>query len=862
MTDDYQNERGLKILEGFALIAANSDIEGFFRSACRYLADQLDADCVYIGELDQKRGRRLKLIAVAGGPESIPENFPLPGSLAEEAINLGAFSHNRDLAEKFPRDPLVAGIAAQSCRVVPLTNSQGEITGVFAVLVGAPVDDSTHLGLISNIIAERIASELERSRLTRSVTRGIKRLSGFAEAASDWFWEMDEELRFSYFSDHFTSLTGVEKSMLMGKTRLETGNPNVSQEEWNQHLADLADHRPFKDFVHPRTRPDGSTVWIAISGTPNFDEEGEFQGYFGTGRDITEAKVQKDDLVAAKKRAEAANRSKSEFLANMSHEIRTPMNGVMGMAELLTRTSLDDKQRSFANIIVKSGTALLTIINDMLDFSKIEAGQMVIDLGQFDLWETIDDIAALVSTKVAEKDIELIVRVDPNLPRRYSGDAGRIRQIVTNLVNNAVKFTETGHVFVEVTGQRANPDEEEDGEILDYALSFSIQDTGIGIPRQQLSRIFNKFVQVDGSTRRKYGGTGLGLTISRSLVEMMGGEIGVESEAGVGSTFWFQLTLPAETRPETTKTVLEEELAGLRVLIVDDNETNRAILTEQLQTYQMDTATCASGADAISVLRRAHQQDIPVELIVLDYHMPGMSGSETTEIIRQDANIANTPIIMLTSVEEMEDGSRFSSLNIQGNLIKPAGMDRMMEAIRRAMEINPNRKTMSAPGETAIGRQQEFTNSAEPDFDETIATIENGVAVSPDILMISRNQTVTSKFSADLANSNLRITCTNDRDQALAILENQEPMTILFDMSSIGDALPALVSEIATLELNEGLHTAKIGIVDSASEENRRRCIDAGLDDFIEQPVSVAALRDMIGKWTPSLDVNAAVAPF
>ena len=390
------------------------------------------------------------------------------------------------------------------------------------------------------------------------------------------------------------------------------------------------------------------------------------------------AKLKHENLrvKAAVNRAELADRAKSEFLANMSHEIRTPMNGVMGMAELLLKTELDQKQKTFADIIVKSGAALLTIINDILDFSKIDAGQMELDPAPFKIGEAIEDVATLVSSKVAEKDLELVVRIDPQLPEMFVGDVGRIRQIVTNLMGNAVKFTEEGHVFIDVSGGVENGNAN---------LKIAIEDTGIGIPEEKARRVFEKFSQVDESATRKHEGTGLGLAISSSLVELMGGKIGVHSELNKGSTFWFEITLPVHGNP-TRKKHVPVDVSGARVLIIDDNQVNRSILLENMQAWKFDSAAAASGPEGLAVMRAMASQDIQLDCVILDYHMPAMNGGEVAMAIRSDASISDVPVIMLTSVDQTEDGQNFSSLGIQGHLVKPARSSLLLETIIRVLQ--------------------------------------------------------------------------------------------------------------------------------------------------------------------------------
>ena len=395
---------------------------------------------------------------------------------------------------------------------------------------------------------------------------------------------------------------------------------------------------------------------------------------------LAKLRVEQQRSAKAVERARNADRAKSEFLANMSHEIRTPMNGVMGMAELLAKTDLDSRQRTFTEIIVKSGASLLTIINDILDFSKIDAGQLTLDPAPFRLAEAIEDVATLISSRVAEKDLELIVRVDPAMPQMLVGDVGRIRQIFGNILGNAVKFTDNGHIFVNVAVVEDDPHFREIDEENHLVFKIEVEDTGIGIPAEKSKAIFEKFSQVDGSATRKHEGSGLGLSIAASLVKMMDGTISVQSVPNQGSTFTVMMALPIEKSAIKPKSV-PKDLSGSHILVVDDNEVNRSILLEQMDAWRFDSASASDGDEALAILKVASQNGVRVDCVILDYHMPEMNGGQVVAEIRKDPMLADLPIIMLTSVDQTEEGRTFSSLGIQAHLLKPARSSLLLETI-------------------------------------------------------------------------------------------------------------------------------------------------------------------------------------
>ncbi|MEM7425103.1 MAG: response regulator [Pseudomonadota bacterium] len=573
-----------------------------------------------------------------------------------------------------------------------------------------------------------------------------------------------------------------------------------------------------------------------------FDSDGEVPYLVGYIMDVTGQHESEE----ARRAAEAAERSKAEFLANMSHEIRTPMNGVMGMAELLSKTELDNKQRSFTNIILRSGSALVTIMNDILDFSKIEAGQLRLDCEPFELKTVVEEVTTLISSSAAEKDLEIIVRLAPGLPRKVIGDAGRLRQIITNLLTNAVKFTEEGHVLVDVGGTVG-------AEKL--RLDVRIQDTGMGIPADKCETIFEKFSQVDGSATRKHEGTGLGLSIAASLVDLMDGEIGVDSSLGRGSTFWFNVRLPIEEAGAEVSEV-PEDLVGSRILVVDDNDVNRAILQEQMTGWRFDSAAATNGPHALAVLEAAAGRGIRVDALILDYHMPDMDGADVARAIRGNTALSDLPIIMLTSVDQTAEGESFSSLGIQGHLVKPARFEQLLSTIVRVLH-EAKGETGNATAEPSAGAGREPTD--EELLAMPIPRAADGVPVTPpaaqaepetiDVLVAEDNEVNQLLFEQILEGTSYSFIIADHGKHAVELYERHRPRVICMDVSMpVMNGLDA-TREIRELEKSNGLRTPVIAVTAHALKGDMERCFDAGMDDYLPKPISPHELESKLDHW-------------
>ncbi|MDR7144183.1 response regulator [Rhizobium sp. BE258] len=571
--------------------------------------------------------------------------------------------------------------------------------------------------------------------------------------------------------------------------------------------------------------------WVNMEAT--ISERGHWIALF---TDVTEMKQREGELQRLLSRAEAADRAKSEFLANMSHEIRTPMNGVLGMAELMAKTDLDARQKTFIDIIVKSGNALLTIINDILDFSKIDAGQMKLRKASFDLVEAVEDVATLLSSQAAEKDLELLVRADPNLPAAVIGDAGRFRQVVTNLVGNAVKFTEKGHVFVDIGFRQGS-----DGEVM---VELRIEDTGIGIPAEKLQSVFDKFSQVDSSSTRRHEGTGLGLAITAGLVDLFGGYIHAESEAGKGSVFTVNLPFAVAAAKLDPKP-LPVNVRGARILVIDDNEVNRAILSEQLTLWGFDGVAAESGATGIAILEAAHQVGVAVDALVLDYHMPRMNGAEVARRLRADPRFENLPIIFLTSMDISGSEKEFAALNGQAHLMKPARANLLRGTIVEVVRA----KRVKQASETELARLQAEAQLKEPEFEEPVREEPRRKAEFVDVLVAEDNEVNQIVFTQILQGTNLSFLVVNNGQEAVNAWETHSPRIIMMDVS-----MPVLnghdaTRAIRTRERGQGHRVPIIGVTAHALESDRELCLDAGMDDYMSKPISPELLEEKIQLW-------------
>lgn len=579
----------------------------------------------------------------------------------------------------------------------------------------------------------------------------------------------------------------------------------------------------FEFSAQSRSRT-GSLHWFEILGSIIRDETGKAIRMEAFVKNITRQRRQAAELEKATDEAIAASKAKSEFLANMSHEIRTPMNGILGMAELLANSEIEDRQKEFVSVINNSASALLTIINDILDFSKIEAGAFEIDPVPFDLKSSLDDVVSLLRTRAQEKNLELIINYPSRFPKGFIGDAGRIRQVVTNLLGNAVKFTEKGHITTEVDIKRSH----------DIAIcTVKVTDTGIGITPEKLEHIFDKFTQADGSTTRVYGGTGLGLTISKHIVELMDGRMTVESTLGEGSTFTFRIPLPLD--PDAKDEKFDSTLiAGKRALIVDDIEVNRMLLSEQLSGWDVQSDTAIDGVDALTKIRSAQERGQPYDFLLLDFLMPGMNGQEFAQVLKQTSTITAPQIIMLSSCDQPVSSTSLSSIGIESYLVKPVREARLFDTIVRTLS-NPSDRLKPLEKVDA----QDVARETKPLKTEIL--VAEDFALNRDVVKLMLVDTIFSPVFAE--NGQIAVDMfTAEPDRFSAVIMDVS-MPVLDGYQATG--------HIREFEKATGRKPISIvALTGHALKNDRQDCLDAGMDDYLTKPVKQNDLIDRLETYT------------
>jgi len=667
----------------------------------------------------------------------------------------------------------------------------------------------------------------ERRRAQREVDRQRQYWETLVQNSPVAIVTLDREAKVTTCNPTFETLFGYRQSEVIGQRLddllVDPQDQSEAQSYTQQSMEGALVHR-----LASRRRKDGSRVEVELFGLP-VTVGGEQVGAVGVYHDISE-------LVRARQEAEQADQAKSEFLANMSHEIRTPMNGVLGMIELALDTPLTPEQTDFLTTAHESAEALLSLLNDILDFSKIEAGQLDLEEIGYDLRTLVEGVTETLAGRAESKGLELECILPEDLPTHVRGDPGRLRQVLVNLVGNAVKFTAQGEVTLRVEIESETAEQ--------LRLRFSVADTGIGIPTDQQARLFHRFVQIDGSTTRTFGGTGLGLAISQQLVEKMGGAIGVDSDEGRGSTFWFVIPLKREARPTLTPLAEPEDLAGLRVLVVDDNQTSRTILTRVLSGLGCRIDEAADGEAALDRVRQAAVAGDPYRVALLDMQMPGMDGEQTARAIKKEGPIRETILVILTSMGKRGDATRLQAIGVAGYLIKPLRQGQIVEVML-----------------TVLGQSRQNA-AAEPSRLVTRHTLAERQAT---LILLAEDNPINRKLVVEmLSRAGYPVETVENGVQAVEAVQKSRYRLVLMDVQ-----MPEMDGFEATqaIRADEGdrTHTPIIAMTAHALKGDRERCLAAGMDDYLSKPLQSRDLFAAIERWgheapLPSSDAVAPIA--
>ncbi len=643
----------------------------------------------------------------------------------------------------------------------------------------------------------------------------------------------DDGMEIQYVNAGFSHITGYAPEEVLGKRTAVLRGPQSDLGILAQIREALAQGRSFSSETVYRHK-NGAPYDVELQYSPVRDDKGKVTHFIGLLSDISLRKQAEETMRRVRDQALENSRLKSEFLSTMSHEIRTPMNGIIGMTDLLLDTPLNPEQRDFTSIVRDSAQSLLTIINDILDFSKIEAGKMEIEITDFSPVHIVEGAAELLVAKAREKKLSLMTFIDPSLPGHLRGDPMRLRQVLVNLVGNAIKFTESGEIQVRALSDQQN-----------WMVRFEIADTGIGMSPRTLERLFQSFTQADSSTTRKYGGTGLGLAICKRLVELMGGEIGVNSEEGKGSTFWFNLPLIPSLHSHTLPQPRLEEMRGMRVLVVDDRSTDREILHRYLYSWNMTSDGAASAKEALALMHSAVADGKPYDIALVDFSMPEMDGIDLAHAIRTEKKFDHTRLLLLTAFDQRDLVGQAKEAGFSAYLTKPVRQSQLYDGIAAKVE------------ESIVETLPEHGNAPAAGG---APTIQEALTTRRLILLAEDNLTNQKVAQLQLNKLGYAVHVVNNGKEALEAVTMLPYAAILMDCQMpVMDGFEATAAIRKMEELGGGERIPIIAMTANAMQGDRERCLAAGMDDYVSKPVSPDKLGRVLNNWT--IRRNEAAAP-